>query len=725
MKRMKPTQITELFANIKKTFVSFFSILMFVALGVGIFLGISWAGPALQTAADNVYDEGSYHHFQIQFPYGLTDDNMTTLASVEGVTDVEGVRQSLQTLALDGTDYTVKVQTIGERIDMPIVLEGALPTKPDEIALNAADVNNLGIGVGDTVTFKKDGDAKDDKSGGMKYLNSATYKVTALVNSPEYLALSASTHGSSGSGAGTVHIVAWVPAAAFNASAFRDAYPIVNVRCDSLASLGAFTDGYSQTSATIEGLIAELGEQLAKARFDNLHDQAQKQVDDAQKQLDDGKKKIADGEKQLADGYAQLETQRAEGEAKLASAYEQLMGYEELRNNAETTLTEARKLVDEGKQALAEADEAIAFVDSRLDYYKSQGEAEREKYEKSTKAPEDKAAYDAALDKLGAEAVVELKPYADKAGVVVPEITHENYFKEIEAASAIVKNYEDIPVEFEGETITVREVRALLADGEKKLAEAESEFASKSAQLDDGWNQYYAGQAEFYAKVAEAEQKLADGEAQLEQARKQVAENEPKLEDAKKKLSEMKPYDWNVAKRSYNASTAQASLLSNVMSNLSFSMAALFIIVGLLVSYSAVSRIVHEQITQIGTKKALGLRGREITMSFLAYSALAVVAGSIIGAIVGIFAVERIIGHTVGGMFILGDYPPYFDLPLFLGVTALELLLVLGATWLACHTILKKHAVELLQGEKPPEGKTRFYEKWAAWTSCRCSPKPS
>lgn len=38
---VKPTQITELFANIRKTFVSFFSILMFVTLGVGIFLGIS------------------------------------------------------------------------------------------------------------------------------------------------------------------------------------------------------------------------------------------------------------------------------------------------------------------------------------------------------------------------------------------------------------------------------------------------------------------------------------------------------------------------------------------------------------------------------------------------------------------------------------------------------------------------------------------------------------
>ena len=76
---MKPTQVTELLANIRKTFVSFFSILMFVALGMGVFLGISWAGPALQNAADGMCAEGRFHNFQVQFPYGLTDDDLLRL----------------------------------------------------------------------------------------------------------------------------------------------------------------------------------------------------------------------------------------------------------------------------------------------------------------------------------------------------------------------------------------------------------------------------------------------------------------------------------------------------------------------------------------------------------------------------------------------------------------------------------------------------------------------
>ena len=92
---MKPTQTQELFVSIKKTIVSFFSILMFVALGVGVFLGISWAGPALENASDRVFDEGSFHNFQVQFPYGITDSDIQALSEIEGVDQVEAAYQSI------------------------------------------------------------------------------------------------------------------------------------------------------------------------------------------------------------------------------------------------------------------------------------------------------------------------------------------------------------------------------------------------------------------------------------------------------------------------------------------------------------------------------------------------------------------------------------------------------------------------------------------------------
>ena len=177
----------------------------------------------------------------------------------------------------------------------------------------------------------------------------------------------------------------------------------------------------------------------------------------------------------------------------------------------------------------------------------------------------------------------------------------------------------------------------------------------------------------------------------------------------------MRNSGWTVLGRNANGGVMQASIFSTVMDNLSLSMAALFVIVGLLVTYSAVSRIVHEQVMQIGTKKALGLRSREITLSFMLYSALAVFAGCVVGIAMGVFVVETIITNVLGKHFVMSAIPSYFDITMALVATVLELGLVLAATWVACRNILRKHAVDLLRGEEPPKAKTRFFEKWDVW----------
>ena len=729
---MRGTQVTELFANIKKTFVSFFSILMFAALGVGVFLGISWAGPALQQAGDRMLDEGAFHSFQIQYPYGLTDDDLKKLAEVEGVTQIEPAHQSFQTMMSgDEKGATVKVQTLGQDIDTALLVEGELPTKVGEMAFHASSANKLGVNVGDTITFVKDADGDSgldalsldgnnsektsSNTSGMKYLTSQSFKVTALVNSPDYLAESEKTFGFAPTPSGRVDGLAWVLDGSFDASAFQDGYPIVNVRCDELAGIGTFGEDYKARSKEVEARIAELGDTLATARYDDLHGQAQKKLDEAQKKLDDGKKQIADGEKPIADGEKTLAEKKAEGEQQLADGYQQLLYYEGLKADGEVKLAEGRTKVEKGEAALASADAAKAELSSSAANYRARGNAVEEEYKKSGKTPEDKAKRDAALDALGAEARAELLQKTKMVGYDVPVIDHTNYFDVLSIAEGLVDNFEDLPVEYEGQTMTVAEARVKLAEGRQQLADAEAEYDARVAQLNDGWATYYAGQDELNRLVAEGEAQLTEARQQVEEGKKQVAENEPKLENAKAKFAAMAKYDWTLLPRAYNAGVGEVSTFSNVTDRLSISMAALFIIVGLLVSYFAVSRIVREQITQIGTKKALGFRRGEITKSYLWYSGIAVLAGSIIGAIVGVTLVEGIIGSALGAMFAFGSYPPYFGWGLFLVVTLVYLALVLAATYLACRSILKEHAVELLKGPKPPTGKTRFYEKWGIW----------
>ena len=746
---MKPTQVTELLANIKATFVAFFSILMFVALGVGMFLGISWAGPALQNAANDMFREGQFHNFQVQFMYGLTDDDLKQLAAVEGVSKVEAERQSFQTLLLNGNSYTVKVQSLAQDIDVPIVREGELPSRPGEIALHAESARVLGLGVGDTVAFEHDADADDSlptsltggaesseataaddalaseantaipadggKAGnasGMKYLTRDSFTVTAIIDSADYPALSSSTYGYSMTSSGSVNALAWVPDDVFDASAFQNGYPVVNVECESLEGLDTFGAGYKQASAEIEERIVQLGDALGAARFDDLHSQLQAKVESAESQLAEGKQKIADGEKQLADGRAELETKKAEGQRKLDDGYQQLLNYEKLRAQGEALLADARAKVAEGEAALSQVDDAKAAVLGEANDAKNYLAEQRAKL-KSGKITKER--FNANLDTYGAALRKRLLAYADMVKAPAPSIDHENFKEVIELLRTGAEAIEALPIEYNGEFLIVAEARELLEEARTKLAKGQAEYDKRAAQLKDGWAKYYAGQDELKRQTAEGEQKLADGQKQLEEAKAQVAENEPKVQQASEQFENMKRRQWAVMPRAYNAGVGEITTLSDVTNSLSISMAALFIIVGLLVSYFAVCRIVHEQVTQIGTKKALGFRRGEITRSFLLYSGIAVLAGSIIGTTVGYVLVEGIIGGVLAGMFSFGSYPAYFGWGLFFAMVLLELVLILGATYLACRSILKQHAVELLRGEKPPSGKERFYEKWGVW----------
>ncbi len=708
---------------------------MFVALGVAIFLGISWSGPALKTAADTMYREGQLHSFQVQFPYGLTEADLARLGSVEGVSFVEPERQSFQILMWENKRNTVKVQSLGQQIDTPIVREGTLPQKTDEIAFHAESANLFGVGVGDTITFvhdveDADGDeeteAKAGSSDGMQYLKGDTFTIAAIIDTADYIAKSPDFYGFSNSPSGTVEALAWVADSAFDASAFEDGYPIVNVRCDSLADLATFTKEYEDASAEIGARISELGEGLSRARYEKLHGDAQSQLDEAERKMKDAKEQIADGERQVKEGEDELVQGRAEldravasGEAELARGLAELRAGEEAKAQAEADIAAARSDLDSARSGLDMVDGLKSDVTSAA----RDMEAYKAEQDRALGAGEiSQLQYNDNLDASGAQMTAVLAPLEKRTGMTVPLVDHTNYGEAISMLYMAADRAEDVQVSIDGEVMTVGEARTRVAQYERELADAQRELDEKTAELDEGWKKYRAGEEELRVKRAEGERKIADGEAELEYAKRQlqsakdeVAKNEPRLAEARDQVAALRNIDWAVLPRSYNTGGVQVTTFADVTGNLSISMAALFIIVGLLVSYFAMNRMVHEEIAQIGMKKALGFRTGEVTLGYLLYAGIAVLAGAIVGSILAYFLVEGIIGGVFGTMFAFGSYPAYFGLGLFLIITILELVLVVGTTFLACRKVLKREAVDLLRGESTSTSKIHFYEKWAIW----------
>lgn len=743
---MKPTQIAELFANIKASFVSFFSILMFVALAAGVFAGIYWTSFALENAAEKQLEQGQMHHFQITYPYGLTDGDLEKLRALDGVDQVEALRVSYQTYEDQSRAYQVRVQSLGGGIDQLTVLEGELPGKAGEIVLWENSAELLGLGVGDTIAFDPDGANGTD----MKFLSERVFRITGVVQSPEYISSSQTATGYGPDG--HVDAVAWTAPESFDGDAFKDGYPMVNVWSDELAQMSTFSKPYEARSAEIEAELVSLGEQLSKERNDGLRADAQAQLDEGESQLDDAKAQADDAQAQLDEGEQALEEKKSEleegkrqvedGQAQLDAARQQIAEAEVALDAAYDKLTAGEQRYDEAASGIEEAESALGALTDAVNNERSiQGQLDadlanttdwlNQQLDNDEVAPEQ---YDAMLAEATSQYDSEIAAsnqridaacneaageFLRQAGRGFPTaIDHTNVDDAIVVASEALARSYDMPIEIDGETITLSEARVKLDEGWQEYdaglaqleairaqeAEAETQLEAGKQALEEGEKQLESGQGQ-----------LDDAEAELASGREQIDEKSNELEAARASLQEMAQYDWTVLSRSYNGSVLEVMTFSNMTNRLAFSMAGLFVLVGLLVSYSAVSRLVREQITQIGTKKALGLRGKEITASFILYSGIAVIAGIVVGLIVGVLVVEGIIGNAVGDRFVMGAFPPYFGLPLSLAFTALELVLVLGTTWLACRSILRKHAVDLLRGPEPPSAKERFYEKWDVW----------
>ena len=82
---MNRPRIIELFANNRATLVSFLSIVMFVLLGVGLFLGIRGSAESLAAASRLAFEQGHFHTFDVSFPYGLDVEDLDALRAIDGV----------------------------------------------------------------------------------------------------------------------------------------------------------------------------------------------------------------------------------------------------------------------------------------------------------------------------------------------------------------------------------------------------------------------------------------------------------------------------------------------------------------------------------------------------------------------------------------------------------------------------------------------------------------
>ena len=584
---MKKTRWIVLLRDIRKTWVSFLSIIVFVSLGVAIFLGIKWNEPALSQAMDRYLDEHRYHDLQMVFPYGFTEDDAAAVAALDGVSAVEGAYNAYGTAQVGGDRCILNIQSLTDTMDHAEVLEGELPAAADEVAVERLLAEALELHLGDTLPISA-------LRGGKPCLKNSEFTITAIVEHPSFTRAETDySRGFTDIGDGSADGYVLVAKTAFDTEMYDGCFSQLLIRGTGLDALNSLGSVYQQKAGALKEKLEALGAQRAALRSDDLYDRAGEQIADAEQELADGQQELESGKQEYADGEKKLdaakvqiadgEKQIAENEKKLADGKQQYAdglaayadGAAQLRagratltaeleeNGYPTDLDEAEKQLKTDREKVADIKDLMMRTLTQVELYNEDHDSASEEEIKqilvdtlellgvsedinvettqdAKKAVEKAQEY---LKKYGSDAVVTatvnvLLPYlkltADQAGV-------NTLLGRLDAADILLASYTMLDKDTRLTllmTIVVNENPDLSVAPETLQALIDV-VDDSLAQLDKGLK----GIADYRAGAAA----LSAASARLAEASRQIEEGEQQLADAKKKLAQ--------AKRDYAAGT--------------------------------------------------------------------------------------------------------------------------------------------------------------------------
>ena len=352
---MRKTQIIYLLKTIRKNIVSFFAVGTMAITGISIYLGDQSAAQAILNAANNYFVENNLQSLEVSSPYGITEEDIEVMAGWKGVDAVEGGFSDVVLMdSGNGKGKTlIQAHALLDTMNIPVILEGTLPTEVNEVAVEQILAENEGVAVGDTITVENKGQLKTDQ-----------FVVTAIINEPAYCyAKISDSRGKSDVGIGSAYYYISFPKEAFDLSYYDGCYTTAYIKNNDLDQYYYFSDEYKEKEALFRKQIMELGKERARLRYNAVKIRAQEGLEDGWAEINRQEKNLASG-KEMMTAILNLIGLPSDFE----EAKEALDSYEKIKE----PLNEIFSAFDTGEEALADARERLLQAEEKaenLQYY--------------------------------------------------------------------------------------------------------------------------------------------------------------------------------------------------------------------------------------------------------------------------------------------------------------------------------------------------------------------
>lgn len=136
-----------------------------------------------------------------------------------------------------------------------------------------------------------------------------------------------------------------------------------------------------------------------------------------------------------------------------------------------------------------------------------------------------------------------------------------------------------------------------------------------------------------------------------------------------------------------------------------------FFLIGILITFTTITRMIEENRKEIGTLKALGYRNWEIAQKYLLYALLTGSIGTVLGTILGTKLLPLVVYRIQKPVYTFAQYPTHFwTVPILLAIGAV-LIATVGATGYVLIRDLREKPTQLLRPKAPKPGQRIWLER--------------
>ncbi len=580
----------DILKEITKSKTRFLSIMLMIALGSFIFVGMNVTGPTMRNTILTYADTYHLQDLTVSSPLGLEIEDEAILSSITGV---ELLDYGYQTdVMIPDSDIIIRTESLNKLPGYEI-LEGRLPKKQGEIALDGL-MKEKGYKIGDEISFVR------QKLQNSYALKKYKFTIVGLLNSPEYLM--PTQKGTASIGDGVIDCFGVILKKDFDLKNFS----LARMNFFDVKGLDSYSAEYKKKMKThidqVDSAFASRPEiRLKKYQEEGSTEisDAEGEITDAERALIDAKKKlekarqkldvgwvdyqsgkltftaeISDAKMKLTDGQEELwrsKIQLDDGYAKLADGEKKLRKAKSEFKEAEAKLADAKIQIVDGEKQLAAAQKKID--DGRTELALKTNELNNGLNQVNAGIDQVRAALNQ-IDSMNIEAAIsgidlqisDLEYQISVKNIELNNLPSTSEFEnqkkdlvdqitalEATKASLLIQKAElikaqnkrpELQAQYDGLVVQKQEIMAAipqlneakiqLDEGQRTLDRETANFNIKKGEYLNGLNKLEDGRSE----IAKGETELINARTELVDGQRKYDDGLAKLEDGKKTLSE-------------------------------------------------------------------------------------------------------------------------------------------------------------------------------------------